>query len=50
MDLKAEELRLIDLLGENTRIFTTPIFQREYKWVRSNKTLFGTTFQQLIRQ
>jgi len=32
MDLKAEELRLIDLLGENTRIFTTPIFQREYKW------------------
>lgn len=32
MDLKAEELRFIDLLGENTRIFTTPIFQREYKW------------------
>lgn len=32
MDLKAEELRLIDLLGENTCIFKVPIFQREYKW------------------
>lgn len=32
MDLEAEELRLIDLLGEKTRIFKVPIFQREYKW------------------
>lgn len=38
MDLKAEELRLIDLLGENTRIFTTPIFQREYKWGEKQRT------------
>ena len=32
MELGAKELRLVDLLGEKTRIFKVPIFQREYKW------------------
>jgi len=32
MELDAKELRLGDLLGEKTRIFKVPIFQRQYKW------------------
>lgn len=38
MDLEAEELRLIDLLGERTRIFRVPIFQREYKWKQKQRS------------
>lgn len=37
MELQAKELRLIDLLGENTWIFEIPIFQREYKWGKEQR-------------